>query len=47
MVAFAESFDADTESQRASLLLVEDEKPVRELLLRILSNEYEVFTAED
>ena len=46
MVAFADSFQSQ-ESERASLLLIEDEKPVMDLLVRILSNDYEIFTAPD
>lgn len=46
MVAFAGQFEsAEPVDHRASLLLVEDEEAVRELLVRILSNEYEIFTA--
>ena len=46
MVAFADNFHSQ-ESERASLLLIEDEKPVMDLLVRILSNDYEIYTAED
>ena len=46
MVAFAHNFQSN-DSERASLLLVEDEQPVMDLLVRILSRDYEVFTAAD
>lgn len=46
MVAFADSFQSQ-ESERASLLLIEDEKPVMDLLVRILSKDYEIHTAPD
>jgi len=46
MVAFADSFQSQ-ESEQASLLLIEDEKPVMDLLVRILSNDYEIYTAPD
>ncbi len=45
MVAFADQFQED--DGPASLLLIEDEKPVMDLLVRILSNDYEVHTAGD
>ena len=46
MVAFADSFQSQ-ESEQASLLLIEDEKPVMDILVRILSNDYEIYTALD
>ena len=46
MVAFADSFQSQG-SEQASLLLIEDEKSVMDLLVRILSNEYEIYTAPD
>ena len=46
MVAFADNFQSQ-ESEQASLLLIEDEKPVMDLLVRILSKEYEIYTAPD
>lgn len=45
MVAFASP--PPENDAPASLLLVEDEKPVMDLLVRILSNEYQVFSAAD
>lgn len=47
MVAFADNLDPLVETGRASLLLVEDDAPVRDLLVRILANEYDVFAVED
>ncbi|MGY8686428.1 MAG: response regulator [Verrucomicrobiales bacterium] len=46
MVTFADNFESQ-DTERASLLLIEDEKPVMELLIRILSNDYKVHTAGD
>ena len=46
MVAFADNFHSQ-DTERASLLLIEDEQPVMDLLIRILSNDYEVYTAGD
>ena len=46
MVAFADSFQSQG-SEQASLLLIEDDKSVMDLLVRILSNEYEIYIAPD
>ncbi len=46
MVAFSDNFKSQ-DQDKAQLLLVEDEKAVMDLLVRILSKDYEVHTATD
>ncbi len=46
MVAFADNFQSQ-DAGKAALLLVEDEQPVMDVLVRILSRDYEVYAAPD